>query len=134
MPLFKLLLGHISMETSYVIEDYPYGGLRCKRRCWIETRPKMGQRFVTQTSNPKKAGLVWNKPHAGTYSRLCVMYLNPENNHVEIMGLGLYSYRDAVEAFINQFGWDELIKDPYIAKMLPLLRKLAYEPKAETKP
>lgn len=122
----QLLVGHTSPETAYVIADYPYGRtLRCQRRCWIETRPGMGQRFVSQTNNPKRPGLVWNKPHAGTYSQICVMYLNPENGHVEIAGLGLYSYADKVEEFVQRFGEEELTRDPHIAKMLPIFRKVA---------
>ena len=48
------LIGHTSQETAFVQPDYPYSRrLRCQRRGWIETKKGHGQRFVTQTSNPK---------------------------------------------------------------------------------
>jgi hypothetical protein len=123
--MLKLLHGHTSQETAYIIADYPYGSLRCQRRVWIETgtRKGCGQRFVAQTQNPKNGK--WNKPHAGTYSPICVMYLNPENNHVECAGLGLYTYADTIEGFVSRFGEQELCQDPHIAKLLPIMRKIA---------
>ena len=61
---------HTSPESAYVVDDYPYGfRLRCRIRYWIETDPKHGCRMVSQTSNPKRPGLVWNKPKASTYCR-----------------------------------------------------------------
>ena len=65
----QLLRGHTSPETAYVVEDYPYGfRLRCKMRHWVEFKKGKGTRHMTQTSNPKKAGEVWNKPKGSTYS------------------------------------------------------------------
>jgi len=124
--MLKLLYGHTSMETAYMQPDYPYSfSLRCRRRVWVETgtRKGTGQRIVTQTENPKTGR--WNKPHAGTYSIICVMYLNPENNHVEFSGLGLYTYADSIEEWVGKFGETELCQDPHIAKLLPIMRKVA---------
>lgn len=131
----KLLVGHVSAETSYLQDSYPYGfNLRCWRRVWIETstRKGTGQRFVTQTSNPKKPGLVWNKPVLGTYSVISVMYLDEANNHVETAGLGLYTYENKIEEFVAKFGEAELCRDPYIAQVLPIIRKLAYKSASST--
>ena len=75
---------HISSETAYVVEDYPYGfRLRCRMRYWLEVHPKRGVRLMSQTSNPKKPGLVWNKPKASTYARFGgALYLDDEG-HVQ---------------------------------------------------
>ncbi len=74
----------VSPDTAVVVSDYPYGfELRCQKRYWVETKKGYGQRLVTQTSNPKKAGLVWNKPKAGTYSPLVVLYREPETGHIQ---------------------------------------------------
>lgn len=83
-----VLNGHTSAETAYQVDDYPYGRLlRCKIRYWIETAEKGGkkgqQRFMYQTTNPKLAGDQWNKPKAGTYSGLVIMYLDAENGHAQ---------------------------------------------------
>jgi len=53
----QILKGHISPETAFIVDDYPYGfRLRCKIRYWLEYNPKHGFRFVSQTTNPKRAG------------------------------------------------------------------------------
>lgn len=101
----QLLSGHISPESAYVVEDYPYGfRLRCKIRYWLEFKPKKGFRFVSQTSNPKVAGLVWNKPKASTYAMFGgAMYLD-ENGHVQFAALGEYSSGAEAKAWQEQYG------------------------------
>jgi hypothetical protein len=88
----RLLTGHISAETAYVVDDYPYGfRLRCQNRYWLEHNPTHGVRLMSQTSNPKKPGLVWNKPKASTYARFAgAMYLD-EVGHVQWSGLTEYT-------------------------------------------
>jgi len=73
----QILKGHTSPETAYVVEDYPYGfALRCKIRYWLETT-KHGTRLVSQTTNPKRDGEVWNRPKASTYASIAgCMYLD----------------------------------------------------------
>jgi hypothetical protein len=91
-----IITGHISPDTAYVVDDYPYGfRLRCKIRYWLEYTPKRGFRFCSQTTNPKR-GDVWNKPKASTYCKFggC-MYLD-ENEHVH--WAGLTEYCDGAEA------------------------------------
>lgn len=35
---YKLLCGHVSKETAFVVDSYPYGRVkRCMIRYWIET-------------------------------------------------------------------------------------------------
>lgn len=122
----EILKGHISPETAYVIDDYPYGvRLRCKIRYWLEYTPKRGFRLVSQTSNPKR-GNIWNKPKASTYCRFggC-MYLNNEG-HVEWSGLTEYSSGAEAQAYSDKFreGVPEagrLILDKWVAA------KLAYD-------
>lgn len=98
-----VLTGHTSPETAYLVADYPYGfRLRCQIRYWIETT-KHGQRVVSQTTNPKKPGIVWNKPKASTYTNLRVLVLNPENGHVENEGLTFYADAAKIAAFETTF-------------------------------
>jgi len=83
MPVVQMLVGCVSFDMAHETEDYPYGHtLRCQRREWLEYKRGHGYRFVTCTSNPKRPGLVWNKPHASTYAALAVMYLD-EKDHVQ---------------------------------------------------
>lgn len=99
-----ILSGHVSPETAYVVDDYPYGfRLRAKIRYWLEFKPKQGFRLMSQTTNPKK-GHVWNKPKASTYSRFGgAMYLN-EEGHVHWAGLTEYSNGAEAKAFADKYG------------------------------
>ncbi len=97
-----VLTGHTSPNTAYLVPDYPYGfTLRCQIRYWIETTTH-GQRVVSQTSNPKKAGIVWNKPKASTYSLLRVLYL-ADNGHVENAALTFYADAKEIDAFAETY-------------------------------
>lgn len=76
----QYIYGHVSPETAYVVNDYPYGfRLRTSIRYWIETTGH-GDRFVSQTLNPKTG--VWNTPKKSTYNEVDVMFLN-EEGHVK---------------------------------------------------
>jgi len=117
--MLKQLIRHTSPETAYVVDDYPYGfRLRCSIRYWIETKPRFGQRFVSQTTNPKKPGVVWNKPKAGIYSPVLVMFLD-ERGHVSSAGLSVYDSPEVVEAFTR--GW---VLDDHQQKLVAMLRAL----------
>lgn len=104
MSNIKLLIGHVSPETAYVVDDYPYGfTMRCKIRYWLEYKPGTGFRLMSQTTNPKR-GDVWNKPKASTYSRFGgAMFLDDEG-HVQWNGLGEYSDAKEAIAFRDQYG------------------------------
>lgn len=111
----EILKGHISPETAYVVEDYPYGfRLRCKIRYWLEFVKNKGVRFWSQTTNPKK-GNVWNKPKASTYSLFggC-MYLNYDGH---VTWSGLSEYCSATEAQT----WSDNFRDGTPEACLPTL-------------
>lgn len=101
----QLLKNHVSPETAYVVDDYPYGfRLRCKIRYWLEYNSKHGFRFVSQTTNPKRPGEVWNKPKASTYAAIAAaMYLD-DVGHVHWIGLGAYSDAAEADRFIALYG------------------------------
>lgn len=103
MSVTKVLTGHTSPETAYVVEDYPYGfRLRCKIRYWLDTNNR-GTRVLSQTTNPKRPGTVWNKPKASTYSNVRVLFLD-ENGHVQNDGLSVYADTAKITAFEATFG------------------------------
>jgi hypothetical protein len=82
-----VLTGHTGPDSAYLVDDYPYGRvLRCQIRYWVDTRAtgksKGDQRFVSQTTNPKRPGTVWNAPKPSTYSAIVAMYLD-HNQHVK---------------------------------------------------
>ena len=88
----KILSGHISPETAYVVDDYPFGfRLRCKIRYWLEYVPNKGVRFWSQTTNPKTGNVAWNKAKASTYFKFGGCMFLDENNHVQWSGLSEYS-------------------------------------------
>jgi hypothetical protein len=91
------LLGHTSPETAYVVDDYPYGfRLRTSIRYWIETKRPHGQRFVSQTRNPKNGR--WNAPKPSTYSPIVVMWLDADE-HVQHTALSAYADEAQIDAF-----------------------------------
>lgn len=103
----KTLLGHTSFDTAYEIADYPHGFvLRCKKRIWVETHPKLGQRIVYQTSNPRRDNKTWNAPKKSTYATLCVLLLNPENNHVETYTKHVWGEDDLINFLSHGFTLD----------------------------
>jgi hypothetical protein len=104
LPQARILRGHTSPETAYVVNDYPYGfRLRCKIRYWLENKAGKGYRRMTQTTNPAKSvtgsGDVWNKPKASTYrGGMAFMFLDAEQ-HVEWVNLSV-NWDDA-ETFLG---------------------------------
>lgn len=102
----QTLTGHTSPETAYLVMDYPYGfRLRCQIRYWLEHKRGYGFRLVSQTSNPKKPGLVWNKPKAGTYG-VCLVMVTNDDGHVTTDSLqsGGWDNEDRIAAFAQQHG------------------------------
>ena len=74
----RILNGHTSPETAYVVQDYPYGyRLRCKIRYWLETATKGAKagetRCMSQTTNPKLTGEHWNTPKGSTYGQCLLL-------------------------------------------------------------
>jgi len=103
-----VLHGHVSPDTAYLVPDYPYGRvLRCQIRYWVETAQrgaKQGrQRFVSQTTNPKRPGQPWNKPHPDTYRLRVWLYRNSQG-HVHHTGIGEYGLFPAQDARIRLTG------------------------------
>jgi hypothetical protein len=124
----KILSGHTSPETAFVVDDYPYGfRLRCKIRYWLEYHAKRGFRLISQTSNPKR-GDIWNKPKASTYCRFGGCMFVDDNGHVQWSGLSEYSSGAEAKAWSDQYrdGVPEAgraILDKWVAA------KLAYDAK-----
>lgn len=95
MSIVKVLHGHVTPEHAYVVNNYPYGRLRCTMRYWLETASKgagKGQtRMMRQSTNPKKPGNPWNKPHSSTYADIMIMYLD-EQGHVQQRSFNRHIY------------------------------------------
>jgi hypothetical protein len=96
------LHGHTSAETAYLVADYPYGRkVRCRIRYWLESDPKRGFRFVSQTEHPTRK--VWNAPKKSTYMLLAACMFLDEVGHVQWAGLSEYDDHARVRAFIDRF-------------------------------
>lgn len=96
---------HVSPETAFVVTNYPYGfRLRCQKRYWLEHHKTRGTRLVTQTSNPKRPGLVWNRPDASTYAPVAgALYLDAAG-HVQWTELTYYADVAELKSFLATFG------------------------------
>lgn len=122
------LAAAVSPETAVTILDYPYGfKLRCQMRVWVEFRKGKGFRYVTQTSNPKRPG-TWNKPKAGTYSRVSMAIAQDENGHLSPVSLTEYSSLSEYAHFYAHHG--DALRDHARASLAYWLDvKRAYENK-----
>jgi hypothetical protein len=101
----KIITGHVSPETAYVVDDYPYGyTLRCKIRYWLEFKKGKGIRFMSQTTNPKRPGEVWNKPKASTYCRFGGCMVVNGDGHVKWTGLTEYCTGAEAKAWADKYG------------------------------
>lgn len=100
----QVLSGHVSPDTAYVVEDYPYGfRLRCRIRYWLEYKEGCGVRCWSQTTNPKRGG-VWNKPKASTYGRFGGALYLTDNGHVAWAALTEYTDGAEASAWLEKFG------------------------------
>lgn len=105
-----------SEETSYVVDDYPYGfTLRTQIRYWVERRDKFGERFCSQTLNPKTGK--WNAPKKANYYPVVIMYEDDETpnelGYVKYDALSNYSSNEEIEAF-----WDRWTIDSWQAQQM----------------
>lgn len=115
---------HFDADSAFYIADYPYGfTLRCVMRVWVEYRAGHGYRYVTQTSNPKKPGLVWNKPKASTYCMWPIALYIDQNDHVQHTSVPSYcenlaTYRDWLASYGAAIdGRDRFRLDCMVAKL-----------------
>lgn len=96
------IFGHASEDTALVVDDYPYGfRLRTEIRYWIETVAKKGDRFCSQTLNPKTGR--WNKPKKSTYVPVGVMYRN-EEGHITWTCLSMWEKPEPMAEFLEIAG------------------------------
>ena len=96
----KQLTGHESEESAYIVNDYPYGfRLRTKIRYWIETKKGFGQRFISQTLNPKNGK--WNAPKKGNYTTILLMGLDDQTGYTitESCNNWMYNTEESVKEF-----------------------------------
>jgi hypothetical protein len=74
----QVIYGATSPETAIVVNNYPWGfRLKTSQRYWIETT-KHGDRFITQTLNPKTNA--WCNPKKSTYAAVKVLTVEDIDN------------------------------------------------------
>lgn len=96
------LFNHSDENTALLIQDYPYGfRLRTQIRYWIESAPKKGDRFCSQTMNPKTNR--WNAPKKSTFYSIGVMF-SDEKNHIHWTCLTPYDNKQKAIDFVTEIG------------------------------
>lgn len=109
-------------ENPYIVEDYPYGfRLRTQMRVWVEYRQGFGFRYMTQTLNPKTNN--WNKPKAGTYEAIILVYKD-DDGHIHPHNLSLSAWDSEIQAFKDWAG-DYVSIDPYASRLEAMLKRNA---------
>lgn len=102
----ELLFGHTDEENAYLVDDYPYGfRLRTQIRYWLESKAGRGDRFVSQTMNPKTGR--WNKPKRSTYTGVAVMFID-EEQHVRWTGIDFNNSAEWLAEFVGVVGRERL--------------------------
>ena len=100
--LYELITDrHDSEENAIVVDNYPYGFKRTKIRYWIETT-KQGDRFVSQTLNPKTQE--WNNPKKSVYNAVKVMVKEKKTGYIQNIGLYFSTDREEILNFISFIG------------------------------
>lgn len=90
-----------SPETAIEVDNYPWGfRMKTKQRYWVESSDKHGQRFVSQTMNPKNG--TWCAPKKGTYCKVIVPYRDAETGHIEHEGINGYHDRNQLLEFYER--------------------------------
>lgn len=102
---------HVSPETAYLVESYPYGfKLRCKIRYWLEVSKTKGVRFCSQTTNPKR-GNIWNKPKMSTYCKFSGAMFLDEKDHVQWSGCHEYMDTADLQKWRETYGAGNVIPE-----------------------
>lgn len=100
------IFNHTSRETAFEVKEYPYGRLRTSMFYWIETIAKKGDRLVQMTINPKNGRE--NAPKKSTFSNLMVLFINSENDHIQVDSLGIYAKPEQLASFAEKVGIENL--------------------------
>lgn len=111
-------------ENPHIVNNYPYGRLKCICKFWVESVKNKGDRWVKQTQNPKTD--VWNKPKKSTYSAVMVAYIDDKGHATyksSYMNTDLEKYKEFME-FV-----DDLVLNDLQLSQLRLIRAYikAYE-------
>ena len=110
----KILNPQPTEKNPYIVEDYPWGFLKCKARFYVESVKKKGDRFVKQTQNPKTG--LWCKPKKSTYSAVIVAVIITEGGRDFIksrsieMNTSAEKYKKAMEE-IGDFELNDIQKE-----------------------
>lgn len=108
MSVITPLYDHTNFESSYMVESYPYGRLRCNMHYWLESNNK-GVRLAMQSRNPK-TGLL-NTPKYGTYAKISANLYLDENAHCQYSTVTEYTSAEEVYTFIKNFPNNHRMRD-----------------------
>ena len=104
----------LEQGKEILVGDYPYGfNYRTDIKYWIETT-KRGDRFVSQTLNPKTN--LWNKPKKGTYVTIKFLVLD-STGKVTTLSLDMNATVSKIEAFKSL---EHLMNDSQKAKFIEI--------------
>jgi hypothetical protein len=129
----QVLHGHVSRDTAYVVEDYPFGRYgRCRIRYWIGTATagvhQGQQRQIRQRSTPAYGREKWNRPKRDRYVELAVLYVN-DSDHVRCFTVT--EHLSAIgDAYIHLMGIYEQLDDIQRARYQEILSVAQQNPES----
>ena len=95
---------NITESNPIVKDNYPYGFKRTQIRYYLETT-KQGDRFVSQTLNPKTNE--WNKPKKSTYSNVMII-AEDERGYIKHKSFSYYADKEEFEKFLRDVDVSQL--------------------------
>ena len=102
----KYIYNKDSFDNAVEVNNYPWGfRLKTKRRTWVETDNKKGDRVCFCTLNPKTNK--WCAVKKSTYNAIDVL-LEDENGHIKSIGLWKSSSKEDLEQFLAKIDYNSL--------------------------
>ena len=90
---------NIREENPILVNNYPWGfKLKTQKRYWIE-ETKRGERFCTQTKNPKTGH--WCTPKKSTYSEVTILCEN-KDGHISYVSIGKWDSIESIDNFLKK--------------------------------
>jgi len=97
---------NITEQNPIIKDNYPYGfRLKTKIKYYVESVKKKGDRFVSQTLNPKTNK--WNKPKKSVYSNVIVI-VEDERGHIDYINFNYYFDKEEFKKFLDKIDINQL--------------------------
>lgn len=97
---YEILRDQPTEDKPFIVENYPYGYLKTQIKFWVESVKNKGDRFISQTLNPKTNK--WNTPHKSTYTEVILLGIEEKTGHLKrVLDLSHWDEKEEHEKKLN---------------------------------